>query len=617
MTDLGAVFDDHVRAEFVDRDLDATMETMTDDPYVNHVPVMTGEGSGGRRSRASTTATSSAGGRLTPRSSRSRAPPASTRSWTSSCCASRTTSRCLRSCPESRRPGRRVELAFAVVVGFRDGKITHEHIYWDQASLLAQVGLLDTEKLPVVGADHARKVLDPSLPANALIERAGLSGLLRHAVHAARAVAFSYGRHWGTQHAAAIAYRVLFSLVPFVALVVSIVDLVLPASRRERFLEWLFAEFPGTDLEQSVDQALAESSAAAPVVGLVSLALLLWGATGMMASLRHAFTAIWDLERPRGYFRGKLRDVALVGLAGAFLIAAFALSVTAQLVAETGTDVAAALGWESGGGALSTIGELASVLLAVTGASSWFTASCRPRPCNSRTCGRARSRQQSSLRSQPRASRSTPRGFADFNTAYGSLGTVFAFLLLVYMLAIVLLVGAETVAARSTAAVEADGGEGRWLGGRLITHTNGPGFRTKGRTRMALQINETAPDFEAETTEGRSASTSGSGTPGAILFSHPKDFTPVCTTELGYMAMIKPEFDRRGVKIIGLSVDSTGDHEGWARDIEETQGHAPNYPIIADANFIVSKLYGMLPGTSGRGRRTVRRWKTRRFATSS
>src|SRR5207248_3253599 len=86
----------------------------------------------------------------------------------------------------------------------------------------------------------------------------------------------------------------------------------------------------------------------------------------------------------------------------------------------------------------------------------------------------------------------------------------------------------------------------------------------------------------------------------AVLFSHPKDFTPVCTTELGYMAKIKPEFDRRNVKVIGLSVDSTGDHDGWARDIEETQGQAPNYPIIGDADFEVSKLYGMLPAeTSG------------------
>src|SRR5207244_5030881 len=90
------------------------------------------------------------------------------------------------------------------------------------------------------------------------------------------------------------------------------------------------------------------------------------------------------------------------------------------------------------------------------------------------------------------------------------------------------------------------------------------------------------------------------GASWAVLFSHPKDFTPVCTTELGYMAKIKPEFDRRNVKVIGLSVDATGDHERWAQDIEETQGAAPNYPIIGDADFAVSKAYGMLPAdTSG------------------
>src|SRR5947207_5094490 len=112
---------------------------------------------------------------------------------------------------------------------------------------------------------------------------------------------------------------------------------------------------------------------------------------------------------------------------------------------------------------------------------------------------------------------------------------------------------------------------------------------------MALQIGDTAPDFEADTTEGRINFHDWIGDSWAVLFSHPKDFTPVCTTELGYMASIKPEFDKRNTKVIGLSVDSTGDHEGWAKDIEETQGQAPNYPIIGDADFNVSKLYGMLP----------------------
>jgi hypothetical protein len=101
---------------------------------------------------------------------------------------------------------------------------------------------------------------------------------------------------------------------------------------------------------------------------------------------------------------------------------------------------------------------------------------------------------------------------------------------------------------------------------------------------MALQIGDTAPDFEAQTTEGPISFHDWIGDSWAVLFSHPKDFTPVCTTELGYIAKIKPEFDRRGVKVVGLSVDSTGDHEGWAKDIEETQGQAPNYPIIGDAD---------------------------------
>ncbi|HEX5799269.1 MAG TPA: peroxiredoxin [Gaiellaceae bacterium] len=115
---------------------------------------------------------------------------------------------------------------------------------------------------------------------------------------------------------------------------------------------------------------------------------------------------------------------------------------------------------------------------------------------------------------------------------------------------------------------------------------------------MAITIGDTAPDFEADTTEGRISFHEWIGDAWAILFSHPKNFTPVCTTELGYMAKIKPEFDRRGVKIIGLSVDPVESHERWAKDIEETQGQAPNFPTIGDADFNVSKLYGMLPAST-------------------
>ena len=117
---------------------------------------------------------------------------------------------------------------------------------------------------------------------------------------------------------------------------------------------------------------------------------------------------------------------------------------------------------------------------------------------------------------------------------------------------------------------------------------------------MALTIGDEAPDFKAETTEGPISFHDWMGDQWTVLFSHPRNFTPVCTTELGYMAKLKPEFDRRGVKIIGLSVDPLENHARWADDIAETQGTAPNYPLIADSDFNVSKLYGMLPAsTSG------------------
>lgn len=125
---------------------------------------------------------------------------------------------------------------------------------------------------------------------------------------------------------------------------------------------------------------------------------------------------------------------------------------------------------------------------------------------------------------------------------------------------------------------------------------------------MSLRIGDTAPDFEAESTEGRISFHDWIGDGWAVLFSHPKDFTPVCTTELGYMAKIKPEFERRDVKIIGLSVDPLDNHKQWSRDIKETQGYAPNYPMIADSDLKVAKLYDMLPAeTSGdaKGRTAV------------
>jgi len=114
---------------------------------------------------------------------------------------------------------------------------------------------------------------------------------------------------------------------------------------------------------------------------------------------------------------------------------------------------------------------------------------------------------------------------------------------------------------------------------------------------MALQLGDIAPDFEAQTTEGPMRFHQWIGDSWTVLFSHPKDFTPVCTTELGYMAKLKPEFDRRNTKIVGLSVDAVDNHKKWSQDIKETQGHAPNFPMIGDPDLKVSKLYGMLPST--------------------
>ncbi len=134
---------------------------------------------------------------------------------------------------------------------------------------------------------------------------------------------------------------------------------------------------------------------------------------------------------------------------------------------------------------------------------------------------------------------------------------------------------------------------------------------------MALQLGDTAPNFEAETTEGPISFHDWIGDSWAVLFSHPKDFTPVCTTELGYMASIKPEFDKRNTKIIGLSVDPIDKHDLWADDIEETQGSRPNYPIIGDSDFKVSKLFGMLGADVSVTRPTGQPPTTRRCGMSS
>jgi membrane protein len=263
-----------------------------------------------------------------------------------------------------------------------------------------------------------------------------------------RELAAAYSRHQGSQHAAAIAYRVMFSLVPFIALVVSVVDAVLPASRREEFVAWVFSSAPGRELEASVDRALVQSGASAPLVALVSVVVLLWSATGMMASIRRAFVIIWATEG-QPYVRAKLRDLALVGCAGALLVVAFGLTVVAQLVVQTGTDVAAALGWEDASGVLVALANVVTSWLAA--ALAVFVVYLIVPPLRVDVIAALLSAAAVGIAIQIAVA-----GFsvyaariADFNTAYGPLGTVFAFLVLVYVLALLVLIGAEIVAARS------------------------------------------------------------------------------------------------------------------------------------------------------------------------
>jgi membrane protein len=262
----------------------------------------------------------------------------------------------------------------------------------------------------------------------------------------------AYGRHAGSQLSAAIAYRVLFSLVPFAALLLSILDVVLPPSSREQFVNWLFDEVPGDDLESAIDRALAGSSASAPIVGLVALALLLWGASGMMASIRIAFRLIWEGDIGPTYVRSKLRDFALVAVAGVLVIGAFALSILVRVVVETGSELSDALGWTGGATALSSLAEVASSTLVVFAALLALYRLVPPvrTPVALLWPSALAAAVAFELTVYGYAVYATR--FASFNTIYGPIGAVLAFLLLVYLLAAIVLLGAETAAARRPSA---------------------------------------------------------------------------------------------------------------------------------------------------------------------
>jgi membrane protein len=258
----------------------------------------------------------------------------------------------------------------------------------------------------------------------------------------------SYSRHAGSQLSAAIAYRVLFSFVPFVALLVTIVDVVLPPSTREQFIDWLVGQIGGTGLEDSVERALAGSGASAPIVALVALVTLLWGASGMMASLRIAFRLIWDGDSGPTYARSKLRDFALVGFVGALVVCAFGLSVILRVVFETGSDLSRALGLSGIPSVLSTSAEVGLSTLVVFAALLALYRFVPPVTVPLRLLWPSAVASAVAFEVCVYGYAVYTTRFADFNSVYGPIGAVLAFLLLVYLLAAIVLLGAETAAAR-------------------------------------------------------------------------------------------------------------------------------------------------------------------------
>jgi membrane protein len=277
--------------------------------------------------------------------------------------------------------------------------------------------------------------------------RRHIDGAWRYGVGISR----SYSRHAGSQLSAAIAYRVLFSLVPFAALLLTIVDVVLPESRREQFVNWLFGFVPGNDFANAVDRTLADSGASAPVIALIAIATLLWAASGMMASIRIAFRVIWDRERGPTYVRSKLRDFALVGFAGVLVVAAFAFSVVVRIVVEAGVSLFDRFGWSGAGGFVSTAAEVALSTIVVFVALLSLYRVVPPVTMRLRLLWPSAAAGAIVFEVAVFGYAIYATRFASFDTVYGPIGAVLGFLLLVYLLAAIVLLGAETAAARSRA----------------------------------------------------------------------------------------------------------------------------------------------------------------------
>jgi membrane protein len=293
-------------------------------------------------------------------------------------------------------------------------------------------------------------------------------------VRAAGIAAQTYTRTACGQRAAAIAYRVLFSLVPFVALLVSVLELVLPETTEERVVGWLVdaVSLPG-DVGQSVEEAVEEAGPPASLAGVVALVGLLWAASGMMASIRSAFRAVWGSEAPRPYLRGKLLDLGLVLGAGLLVVSGFGLSVVVQVVTETGAELAQRLGRDSPTGALGPLAELAASIALAFLAFLLLYRVVPPVPVRLGDLipGAIVATVGVQLASAGFSVYLTR--FADFDDVYGPLGAVLAFLLLVYIAAIVLLFGACIAAAWPQSAHAAPSGMEVPLRTRLIRAAQG------------------------------------------------------------------------------------------------------------------------------------------------
>jgi membrane protein len=273
-----------------------------------------------------------------------------------------------------------------------------------------------------------------------------VKGLAASAYATSREIASRYSRHADSQLAAGIAYRVLFSLVPLLALVVSVLDLALPAEIRRDIVDWLFHSLPGRTLESAVDKSLSHPGTTAPIVTVAAVAGLLWAASGMMGSIRIALRVVWEVPGPT-YVRGKLRDLLLVVLAAVLILLACGVSLVAQLIAEAGKSLSDALHLEGGTAVVATLAELTGGLIVAFLALAVLYSVVPPVRAELRLVW-------PSAALGAVAIEALIRGFAvyaartSFDHIYGPFGTLFTFLLLVYLLATVLLLGAELTAER-------------------------------------------------------------------------------------------------------------------------------------------------------------------------